>query len=61
MRNFAANLRRGFVAARIGGERKVRATQSTVLPNGKMSVRVWLKVTENNRLSFGRGKGEKAG
>ena len=52
--------RGGFVAASLTGrERKVRATQSTVLSNGKLSATARFKVTENNRPA--RGKGEKAG
>ena len=51
--------RGGFVAAHLGGERKVRATQSTVLSNGKLSATARLKVTENDRPA--RGKGEKVG
>ena len=47
----------------VGRERKVRATQSTVLLNGKLSATARLKVTENNRLPrfASAGKGEKAG
>ncbi len=31
-------------------QRKVRATQGTIFPNRKLSVKAGLKVTENNRL-----------
>ena len=45
------------------GVRKVRATQSIIFLNGKLSAMVELNVTENNRHGHlgGRGKGEKAG
>jgi len=58
MRNFALNKE---PVCRFSQERrKVRATQSTMLPNGKLSKGKG-NVTENNRLSASEGKGEKAG
>ena len=49
-----------FLAPAGNIERKVRATQSITLPNGKPGATLGLKVTENNRLPRA-GKGEKAG
>jgi len=58
MRNFVTN--KEPVCRFSKEKRKVRATQSTMLPNGKLSKGKG-NVTENNRLGASAGKGEKAG
>jgi hypothetical protein len=50
MINFAINKTGRSIAVHLGGERKVRTTQSAALPNGKVPIlSETASATENNR------------